>query len=211
MEKTGLKKGINQIRSSEALLILWKNEDYRKMQVNSHTKFFSEDRKCKFCDIIFTVKSNSKQVFCSKSCATKYKIHIEKDILFPYNFKGTFKSEYTKYKISNSVSLNKHPNWRGGLSFEPYGIEFNLKLKEIIRSRDGYRCRHCGITEEDSKRKLVVHHIDYDKKNNLERNLISLCNTCHSKTNYNRDFWRNLFNIFSQYWKIGEDLIWNLN
>jgi hypothetical protein len=36
---------------------------------------------------------------------------------------------------------------------------------------------------------LPVHHIDYDKKNNDERNLITLCISCHSKTNANREYW----------------------
>lgn len=36
--------------------------------------------------------------------------------------------------------------------------------------------------------------IDYDKDNLDPNNLISLCNSCHAKTNKNRDYWINLFN-----------------
>jgi hypothetical protein len=41
--------------------------------------------------------------------------------------------------------------------------------------------------------KLSVHHIDYDKMNSDEKNLISLCVSCHSKTNINRKHWKIFF------------------
>lgn len=84
-------------------------------------------------------------------------------------------------------------NWQGGLSFEPYGIEFNNDLKEVIRNRDRRKCFICEKTELESKRKLSVHHIDYNKKNNKLDNLISLCKKCHGKTNGRRKYWANYF------------------
>jgi len=78
------------------------------------------------------------------------------------------------------------PNWRGGLSFEPYGIDFDDDLKDKIRARDNYKCQIC---ESEGDRKLDVHHIDYDKMNNKEDNLIALCRTCHCSTNGNRKYW----------------------
>jgi hypothetical protein len=36
---------------------------------------------------------------------------------------------------------------------------------------------------------LDIHHIDYDKNNLQENNLISLCQKCHGKTNFNREYW----------------------
>jgi len=35
--------------------------------------------------------------------------------------------------------------------------------------------------------------IDYDKLNIKPKNLISLCHSCHMKTNYNREYWRQRF------------------
>ena len=61
------------------------------------------------------------------------------------------------------------PNWRGGISFEPYCYKFNKKLKSEIRERDGFVCAECEMSEEEIKETLCVHHIDYDKKNNKER------------------------------------------
>jgi hypothetical protein len=37
-----------------------------------------------------------------------------------------------------------------------------------------------------------VHHIDYDKANCAKENLITLCEVCHGRTNYNRDYWKNI-------------------
>lgn len=92
----------------------------------------------------------------------------------------------------------KHWNWQNGLSFEPYGLEFNNELKEKIRKRDGYRCQECFRHQDElfkntkaglRRYKLFIHHIDYDKKNNNENNLISLCLPCHSQTSFSREDW----------------------
>lgn len=87
----------------------------------------------------------------------------------------------------------KHPNWKGGKSFEPYAIEFNNQLKELIRQRDNYQCQRCGCSERENMRKLAVHHIDYDKKNCLPSNLFSLCCGCNSLVNENRGYWEQCF------------------
>jgi hypothetical protein len=86
---------------------------------------------------------------------------------------------------------NQHIFWKGGISFEPYSPEFNQQLKEKIRKRDNYVCQDCGFAQNGKK--LTVHHIDYNKKNNSPSNLIALCSNCHSKTNYNREDWQNYF------------------
>ncbi|MCK9371411.1 HNH endonuclease [Candidatus Dojkabacteria bacterium] len=79
-------------------------------------------------------------------------------------------------------------------------LEFNEKLKEIIRDRDGRKCRICGNSELENGKKLDCHHINYDKEDNNPKNLISLCHSCHTKTNHNRKKWTkyfdNLVNIY---------------
>lgn len=89
----------------------------------------------------------------------------------------------------------KHINWNNGSSFEPYGLEFNEDLKEVIRNRDRRKCFICEKTELDNGEKLKVHHIDYCKQNNDPQNLISLCKNCHSKTNHNREHWENILTL----------------
>lgn len=94
-------------------------------------------------------------------------------------------------KHSNSGKYNS--NWRGGISGLAYGNNFTPTLKAEIRKRDNYTCQICGISQKkylkNSNRRLDIHHIDYDKLNNNEDNLISLCQSCHMKTNYNRLHW----------------------
>ena len=82
-----------------------------------------------------------------------------------------------------------NPNWRGGISFEPYGKDFNNALKELIRRRDNYKCQLCGAPQEEFYKKLDIHHINYNKKDNNPNNLITLCPFCHKKTNGNRAYW----------------------
>ena len=96
-------------------------------------------------------------------------------------------------KLGDKSSL-----WRGGISLLPYPFEFNDELKEKIRLRDGYRCRVCGIPQMECILPLAVHHIDYDKENLAELNLISLCHSCHGKTNHNRDFWTQFLSLLPE-------------
>ena len=90
-------------------------------------------------------------------------------------------------------TLDLCPNWKGGKSFEPYPLGWNKTHKEQIRFRDGYKCQICGCSEVENIRKLSVHHIDYDKNNIELNNLISICIKCHSKTNFNREYWLKYF------------------
>jgi len=84
-------------------------------------------------------------------------------------------------------------NWQGGKSFETYGKEFNSNLRESIRFRDKYKCQICGCSQMENIKRLCIHHIDYDKKNNNFNNLTSLCFLCHMKTNGNRKYWTDFF------------------
>lgn len=86
-----------------------------------------------------------------------------------------------------------NPNWKGGLSKLPYSFEFTDELKENIRKRDNYTCQNCGIKEENYYRKLDIHHIDHNKMNSKEYNLITLCNKCNSIANSNRTYWQSFY------------------
>jgi hypothetical protein len=99
----------------------------------------------------------------------------------------------------------EHPNWKGGISFEPYCPAFTKKLKEEIREKFGRKCYLCPKTEEENGRKLDVHHCDYNKGQGCGQrwSLIPLCHRCHIKTNFNRHYW---FNLLSNYWALNPEI-----
>lgn len=70
-----------------------------------------------------------------------------------------------------------------------YPSEFK-KIREYIIARDDKKCTFCS-----EEKNLHVHHIDYNKENNREENLITLCERCHCMTNshVNRTFFEVLF------------------
>ena len=103
---------------------------------------------------------------------------------------GKHHSEETRLKMSLAKIGDKAPLWIDGRSFEPYCPKFNRRLKEQIRDRDNRTCQLCGV-QENGKR-LHVHHCHYDKEN-CNPDLIALCYKCHSKVNFNRDFYEKLF------------------
>lgn len=59
-------------------------------------------------------------------------------------------------------------------------------IKANIRKRDNNTCQICDKTGS----MFPVHHIDYNQSNNEETNLITLCPSCHSRTNSNYDMWK---------------------
>ncbi len=91
----------------------------------------------------------------------------------------------------------RNANWRNGISKEPYPFEFDEKLKNLIRKRDGYVCQLCGKTEKTEikniHRRLTIHHIDYNKRNLNPINLITFCNACNLRVNWNRKLWQQIF------------------
>ena len=74
-----------------------------------------------------------------------------------------------------------------GKSKEPYPNHWTETFKKSIRERDNYKCRICNSFGK------YIHHIDYDKINCNPKNLLTLCHSCHSKTNSNREFWKGYF------------------
>jgi len=132
---------------------------------------------CKTCNIEISVNSG---VYGNGQCLS-------------CNATGRIMSENTRKKLSLMHRRDKHWNWQGGKSYEKYGRIWTAEFKEEIRKRDNHICRLCGKKQQDCKRKLDVHHIDYDKKNCNQDNLITLCRLCHLKTNRNREFWETVF------------------
>lgn len=91
-----------------------------------------------------------------------------------------------------------NPNWKGGKSFYVYPKEFNA-IKGKILERDNHTCQLCSPTHPLSNR-IIVHHIDYNKMNCDEENLLSVCNSHNGKLNGNREMWIETIKNAS-YWK----------
>jgi len=167
-------------------------ETKRKMSESHKKRLFTEERKNQLDE------ARNKREF-----GEDWKNRISKSM------KGkTFTQEH-KQKISSGIKTfyenggkavhlegkfgSKNYNWQGGGSFKPYPVIFNDNLKDMIRERDGYICQLCSKTQREEGRKLVVHHIDYDKNNCNLDNLISLCLSCNGKANSNRKYWYEYF------------------
>jgi GT2 family glycosyltransferase len=133
--------------------------------------------------------SNKKGLYCSIKCR-------DKDPNYINPMKGKKRPDLTEYnKIHKPLQIKeKNPNWRGGTAREGYDYIFNDKLKGKIRERDNHSCQICGIKE--SYKNHDIHHIDYNKKNSIPLNLITLCESCHAKTNFNRESWKEFFREF---------------
>ena len=78
---------------------------------------------------------------------------------------------------------DKNPNWRNGASEQAYPNEFRV-IKKQIRERDKSICRICH--EKQAGRSGVVHHIDANKDNNAEDNLVLICRRCHGRIHWGR-------------------------
>ena len=88
-----------------------------------------------------------------------------------------------------SMSGELCPSWKGGISQQDYcPVFYDEEYKQDIRDRDGNICLNCGKTEEQNGRKLDVHHIDYDKQNCPPKNLVTVCTSCNSQANFEREW-----------------------
>jgi len=101
--------------------------------------------------------------------------------------------EYRKHMEEAHKGCNKGSKshlWRGGIE-RVYSIDWTQSLRRSIRERDRYICQLCS--EQQGEEAFSVHHIDYDKENCNPNNLITLCRSCHTKTNSKRKYWKQYF------------------
>ena len=167
------------------------------------------ERVCKICGKVFyVVPSKIKDgggIYCSKEC---YYIgrNTQVENVCPVCGK-VFYVKPSKIKYGNGIYCSnkckgmsrtgeRSPQWKGGISFEPYCILFNKEFKERVRAFWGNKCPICGKTVEENGRSMCIHHVNYDKKtccNDSERLFVPLCLSCHSKTNNNREEWEEYF------------------
>lgn len=89
--------------------------------------------------------------------------------------------ESTKIKIGLSQRGEKHYNWKGGITPVAHKRVKDrnwIKIANEIRKRDNNTCKMCG---KEGDKRLPVHHIIPFRisKDNAQKNLITLCQSCH--------------------------------
>ena len=97
-------------------------------------------------------------------CPTPYDRRGEKN-----SFYGKHHSRSTRCRLSAAAQARCRPGTGS------YGEDWTDDLRERIIARDGDRCQICGA----SKAMLQVHHVNHDRRDNSEANLITVCAGCH--------------------------------
>lgn len=114
---------------------------------------------------------------------------------------GKSHSEETKQKIreaarGRTISDEQRERisrtLRGQSGYFPADEEYSDDwqwVRKQVRKRDNYRCVRCRIPEYALPRELSVHHINRKKDSVQMANLVSLCNSCHAKSQFNPFFY----------------------
>jgi hypothetical protein len=183
----------------------WKLSEETKNRISiTNTKYPKVKLACKVCNNIFEMspyhlksRKGYNRKYCSQKCYGQSLVGHKMEESNRLKLREACSrphTEETKLKISMANSGENNGNWNDGSSFKPYPLAFNRKLRKQIRARDQHRCQQCFRHQDELGRKLEVHHIDFNKENNSSNNLISLCKSCHSQTQFNRENWINYFN-----------------
>lgn len=73
---------------------------------------------------------------------------------------------------------------------------FDVDFRQQILKEQSYLCGIC-LDKLKGRYKKNLHHINYIKKDNRRRNLMYLCVSCHTKTNYNRNAWKKYLRLLN--------------
>ena len=119
-----------------------------------------------------------------------------------YGKKNPTLSKFLTGRKRLDILGDKHPNWKGGTSYEPYCEQWlDKEYKESIKERDGYICLNpeCNKTRNT----LCVHHINYIKKDCSPFNLITVCGSCNTKANKDREWHKSWYQtiIYNRYFR----------
>lgn len=103
-----------------------------------------------------------------------------------------------RHKIGISKNYNCKTNGLRVKRCDSQGREYAEnwgELRKNIYKRDKWLCQECKIKchGNGTKDKIQCHHIDYNVGNNESSNLITLCASCHSKTNFKKVDWTKYF------------------
>ena len=186
----------------------------RSCQAKSVTH--SDIRKTSICIICKKeFKHYGERILCSNACTSKYmriarigennpayngnkenKTCVSCGKKFEYSRSGLHKEQtrvFCSLACAHKIDIK---NLFLGNSVNPYPAEWS-KIKKLIKERDDHTCQLCGDKENTNNHSTNnghhIHHIDYNKKNLNQQNLIELCQKCHNATHHGRTFWEIIF------------------
>lgn len=152
--------------------------------------------KCETCGIEFKrspYKIQHKRVFCSKECYHLSKIKPKRQKVCqtcgrsfePWTDKQIYCSS-TCFAAPRKATMRgeNNPSYIDGRAKNKkcYRGDDWEDIRKAVYKRDGYRCQVCG--KHCKRKEIQAHHIHPYREtfdNSLE-NLITLCNSCHAKT-----------------------------
>lgn len=164
----------------------------QKMSLSKLGKLGKKGRHWKLSEETKKKQSKSKKGI-ERSIETKDKIsETRKRKMIEQGFLNTPEARLKMSKSRKGDKCNFYIDGRSGERNNPYSIDWTNTLRISIRERDHYTCQICEEKQGDVA--YSIHHIDYDKLNCNPDNLITLCRSCHMKTNSNRKTWIIYFN-----------------
>lgn len=109
--------------------------------------------------------------------------------------KFTCSPECRNKYMSIYLSGENHYNWKGGISCEPYCVQWTDKeYKNWIKfERDEGKCQNPYCNHKTTR--LCLHHINYNKKDCRPANLICICIciSCNGVANGDREWWESFY------------------
>lgn len=89
-----------------------------------------------------------------------------------------------KYKFEWVGENWERENWDGKYSFDW------SEISKALREAADFKCENCGrLCIDYFDPRLLVHHIDRNKRNDEPENLIVLCQKCHARRHHGKE-WR---------------------
>lgn len=124
--------------------------------------------------------------------------HKEKRKEYILNNRDVINSVRKQYRHDLGISKRYYNGIRKVKIYSSRGNKYDENwpnLRKIIYKRDNWICQKCGVKCHcnGTKDKIQCHHIDYNINNNNQSNLITLCASCHMKTNFNKKDWKDYF------------------
>ena len=173
-------------------------ETYAKRLAEKKSKYSSDPKRCIKCNEPIEYEKQSRNKFCSQSCAASYNNigvmrnpRVEKNIgsdlcLNCGKRNKSFKHYYCSYECREQHRYVSFINkWKNGEDLNLSSEKLSVPIRKYIFEKYDSKCVKCGWSEVNSstgKIPLHVDHIDGDSSNNVESNLTLLCPNCHALT-----------------------------